>query len=182
MSVRSSFVALMLVAGLGPAHAADDAAAASAVAKGFYGVYATFQPSDGIPNQGSRARLEPYLSPALVQLLSDAEAAEKRFAGRNKDAPPLIEGDLFTSNFEGATSFSIGKCESAPGGARCAADLGYDPKDGRNKPVDWTDRLYLIRTATGWRIDDIGYGANATFGNKGRLSDTLKEAIRDGGT
>ena len=66
-------------------------------------VYGSFQPSDGIPDAGARARLQPSLSPALNKLLSDAAAAQARFSAKIKDSPPLIEGDLFSSLFEGAT-------------------------------------------------------------------------------
>ena len=179
MRLRPILAVLVVVLSAAAAHATSDPAM---IAKGFYDAYASFHPSDGIPNSNERARLEPYLSSALDHLLTDAEAAETRFAGRYKGAPPLVEGDLLTSNFEGATAFTIHKCESQGAGARCAVDLSYDPQDGRAKPVSWTDRLYLVQTPSGWRIDDIGYGATAAFGNKGRLSDTLKEVIRDAGT
>jgi hypothetical protein len=35
----------------------------------------------------------------------------------------------------------------------------------------------LINTPSGWRVDDIVYGGNWAFGNKGRLSELLKQAI-----
>jgi hypothetical protein len=159
-----------------------DAASPTATARAFYGVYGTFHPSDGIPDAKARARYQPYLTPALDRLLADASAAETRFAAKNNDSPPLIEGDLFTSNFEGANSWTVRNCETAGATARCAVDLVFEPSDGKNKPVNWSDRLYLSRTAGGWRVDDIGYGATGAFGNKGRLSDTLKEAIRDAGS
>lgn len=174
-------VVLVLLAGLCPARAASDAAATDA-AKGFYSAYASFQPSDGIPKASARARLTPYVSTSLNQLLADADNAEARFVGHNKNAPPLIEGDLFTSNFEGATTYSVRKCEAQGATARCVVDLEYDPKTTGTKPVDWSDRLYLLRTGSGWRVDDVGYGSTAAFGNKGRLSDTLKEVIRNAGS
>jgi hypothetical protein len=48
------------------------------------------------------------------------------------------------------------------------------------KPVNWTDTICLVRTSAGWRVDDIAYGAPWAFGNKGRLTQTLESAIRDG--
>jgi hypothetical protein len=153
----------------------------AAAANGFYAVYGTFHPSDGIPDAKARARYEPYVTPALDRLLIDAGAAESRFAAKNKGSPPLIEGDLFTSNFEGASAWTVRACEGTGTTARCTVDLVFDSRDGKNKPVSWSDRLYLARIAGGWRIDDIGYGATWAFGNKGRLSDTLKEVIRDAG-
>lgn len=161
--------------------AADDAEA-MAVAKGFYAVYATFHPSDGIPDAKTRARLDPFISPALDALLTDGEAADRRFAAATRHvSPPLIEGDLFTSNFEGATSYQVEPCDVAAGTARCPVALVYRGGTGKDtKPLNWTDTLYLVRTAEGWRVDDIGYGGSWDFGNKGRMSETLKSAIRDG--
>jgi hypothetical protein len=58
---------------------------------------------------------------------------------------------------------------------KCVADLIY--ADSRSKPTNWTDTLLLVRTSGGWKVDDIVYGGNWAFGNKGKLSDTLKQAI-----
>jgi hypothetical protein len=161
------------------ASASEDPAA---VANGFYGVYATFHPSDGIPDAKTRAKLEPFISPALDKLLINGEAAEAHFAQVTKNmSPPLIEGDLFTSNFEGATTFHIGACTISGEMAHCSVSFSYRGGDKRDsKPVDWTDTVHLLHMANGWRVDDIAYGATWAFGNKGRLKDVLASAIRDG--
>ena len=161
-----------LLAFAGPSAGADDAAMMAA-ANNFYAVYATFHPSDGIPDAKARAKYAPVISPALEKLLSEADAAEQRFATENKDSPPLIEGDLFSSLFEGATSYTVRSCNVAS--ASCAVDLVYDDKTA--KPVHWTDTLHLIATPQGWRVDDIGYGGNWNFANKGRLTETLRQVI-----
>jgi len=96
-------------------------------------------------------------------------------------SPPLIEGDLFTSNFEGATAYHVGACAMSGETSRCSVNFGYRSNSKEDaKPVNWTDTVYLVRIANGWRVDDIGYGATWAFGNKGRLKDLLKTAIRDG--
>ena len=167
--------------GFAPAYASDSADV-SAAANGFYGVYASFRPSDGIPDARARAKLEPYISPALDGLLIDGETAERHFAGVTRNmSPPLIEGDLFTSNFEGATAWHVGTCVAAGVAAHCTVTFGYRSNAKEDaRPMNWTDTVYLVRTGDGWRVDDIGYGATWTFGNKGRLKDTLRDAIRDG--
>jgi hypothetical protein len=168
----------LLAMGTSAVAAADDPAA---VANDFYGVYATFHPSDGIPDAKARAKLGPFISPALDRLLVAGEAAEAHFAQVTKNmSPPLIEGDLFTSNFEGATAFHIGGCTTSGETAQCSVSFTYrgDRKD--EKPAAWTDRLYLVRNRNDWRVDDIGYGATWAFGNKGRLKNVLAGAIRDG--
>lgn len=152
------------------------------VANGFYGVYATFHPSDGIPDAKGRTKYEPFISPGLTKLLADGDAAEDHFAKVTKNmSPPLIEGDLFTSNFEGATAYHVEPCTTAGNAARCTVNLGYRSNTKEDaKPVHWTDTVYLVRTANGWRVDDIAYGATWAFGNKGRLKDVLGSTIRDG--
>jgi hypothetical protein len=149
------------------------------IVAGFYGAYATFHPSDGIPDAQGRTRYEPFISPSLDKLLIDGNAAEEKFAAKNKDSPPLIEGDLFTSNFEGATSYKVGPCKTDAKAAQCTVALTYS--DGKDKPVQWSDTVYLVATPSGWRVDDIGYGANWAFANRGRLTGTLSDAIANAG-
>jgi hypothetical protein len=145
----------------------------AAAVNGFYGVYQTFHPSDGIPSSADRAKYAPFLSPALETLLSEAEAAETRFSKANKDSPPLLEGDLFTSMFEGATSVQVGACSGDSAKGRCSVKLEYD--DRTAKPTIWNDTVLVVNTPTGWRVDDIVYGGSWAFGNKGRLTELLRQ-------
>lgn len=148
-----------------------------AAAAGFLSVYGSFHPSDGIPEPGGRARLQPYLSPALNKLLADAAAAQARFSAKIKDSPPLIEGDLFTSMFEGATGSKLGACAISGDQARCPVVFVHTSSEG--KAINWTDTLIMAKTAQGWRMDDIAYGGRIQFGNTGRLSDTLKTVVSE---
>ena len=95
----------------------------------------------------------------------------------------MIEGDLFTSNFEGATTYQIGACTGDAKTGHCAVHLTYDDRQDnpKSKPIDWSDTIYLVATAQGWRVDDILYGATWAFGNKGKLSDTLRGTIANTG-
>lgn len=178
ISIRSVVIAGLLAM---PCFAQPPSESADTVAKDFYAVYGTFHPSDGIPDAKARAKYEPLISPALDHLLAEGEAAEKRFSRLTKNmSPPLVEGDLFTSNFEGATFWSVWPCEIDGASAHCKVALGY--RDGSKedaKPVNWIDTLYLVRTTAGWRVDDVAYGAPWAFGNKGRLTETLRSAVRD---
>ena len=169
--MRIFAAALLACALIGSAHAQE--AAPDATVAGFYGAYKSFHPSDGIPDAKGRARYEPFLSPALNRALVAAAAAEDKFAKANKDSPPLIEGDLFTSNFEGATEEVPQPCRVEGAEARCPVQLTYT--GAKAKPLVWTDTLLLVKTEAGWRVDDIAYGGNWDFGNKGRLSDTLRQ-------
>jgi hypothetical protein len=181
--VKSALPILALLALAAPAHAVDSDAMANTAA-GFYAAYATFHPSDGIPDAAGRAKYAPYISQGLNTLLMQARAAEEKFSRANKDVPPLIEGDLFTSNFEGATAYKIGACSGDAKTGHCAIQLTYDPgktNNPKDKPFTWTDTAYLVNSAEGWKIDDIGFGGNWDFGNKGRMRQTLDVAIKAGG-
>lgn len=162
---------------LAQARAADSDAMEKAT-EGFYKVYSTFHPSDGIPDDAARAKYAPYISPQLNALFADAHAAEAKFLAANKDTPPLIEGDLITSNFEGATSFKVAMCMGDARTGHCAVAMTYADADPKNKPVHWTDTAVLVNTPQGWRVDDIAYGGDWDFSNKGRMSETLKVAIK----
>ncbi len=158
---------------------ADDASDMAKTVEGFYAAYATFHPSDGIPDARGRAKYAPTISPSLEKLLAEGERAEDAFAKANKESPPLLEGDLFTSNFEGATAHRIGACDAKL--KTCKVDLTYDDRsqNPKDKPITWTDTVHLVATQSGWRVDDIGYGATWAFGNKGRMRDTLTSVIKN---
>ena len=167
--------------------AVDEARAAASPedgAKAFYAVYSTFHPSDGIPDAKARARYAPTVSRALEALLVRAGDVETKFENAHKDSPPLIEGDLMTSNFEGATSIEVEGCVTKNLlVANCKVGLAYEPAPGLGRAVRWTDTLILIASSgEDWRVDDIVYGATWAFGNKGRLTESLRRAIADAGS
>jgi hypothetical protein len=178
MNLLRLFASLALALPAVPGFAAE-APSPSRIANDFYAVYSTFHPSDGIPDAAGRAKYAPFISPAFEKLLAEAAAAEVRFAKTNKDSPPLIEGDLFTSMFEGATAYKIGVCKEEGANASCAVDLTYDDK--KDAPVHWSDTVTLKKTNLGWRVDDIGYGASWAFANKGHLTAVLRQTIADSG-
>jgi hypothetical protein len=163
-----------------PAFAADEQGMAKAV-EGFYAVHQASD-QDGLPDAALRARYAPYISPALDKLLGDASAAQDRFARKLKNAPPMFEGDLFSPSFDGISTFKVGACATDANGAHCAVALHYAPKNPRpqDKPLDWSDTIYLVDVGGSWRVNDIAFGANRDPGNPGRLSDVLKSAISDG--
>ena len=172
--MRKLILGFTMLAALTAPAAAGETAAMQAAVGGFYGVYKTAHVS-GIPGDEDRAKFARFLSPALEGLLKQAADAEARFLKANKDSPPLIEGDVFSSLFEGASTVSVGDCSGDEATGTCAVALTYTDSLSTSA---WTDTVYLVNTPAGWRIDDIGYGGKWEFGNKGRLSDTLRQAVR----
>jgi hypothetical protein len=43
------------------------------------------------------------------------------------------------------------------------------------------DTAYVVNTPSGWRLDDIGFGGNWDFANKGKVSQTLDMVIKTAG-
>jgi len=176
MSFARALRLSLLLLPLATSGCAADEADMAGVTKDFYTAYMS-APHDGIPDEAARAKLSPFITVQLDQLLAAGDEAEARYAkATHNESPPIIEGDLFTSLFEGATAFKIGACKADGDRGRCAVFLTYDDHSG--KPVNWTDTAMLARTKDGWRIDDIAYGGNWSFGNKGTLTGTLKFALK----
>jgi len=146
-------------------------------AKAFYETYLAVQQA-GIPDAAGRKKLHPLLSDALNSALSDAARAELAYAEKTEgDAPPLAEGDIFTSLFEGASSYKILSCDTQPKTAICTVSLTGGSEDSAE--VSWQDKLVLIAGSHGWLVDDVQYGGNWDFGPKGTLQETLKKLAED---
>ncbi len=172
---NAGFVFLFLFAslfGLPVPARADDAMAAAA--NGFYTVVAGkgFS-SAGIPDAGGRLRLSPLLSPQLNQALAAAASAQTRFMTKNKGAPPMIAGDIFSSLFEGPTAWTVNSCSGDSAKARCS--IALTRQDQGKAAINWVDTLVLVNQG-GWKVEDVAYDANLSSGNTGTLNQMLKMA------
>ena len=184
--MKSRLVPFLLLAMALPVRA-DDAIDLAAAANRFYATYAALPRSGGIPPPAARARLAPLLSARLSGLIGKAAAADARFHASVKDAPPLIEGDLFSSLFEGFQSYRVGACTATAAAGRCTVQLHYQdrtPPSGsgargqaNNRPVDWSDEIVFVKAQGQWKVDDIAYKGSFAFGNTGLLSQTLAMVI-----
>jgi hypothetical protein len=183
--MKSLLLAVLLLAAPVPAFAATDPAAAVSE---FYAVYGTQRAQGGgIPDATVRVRFSPVLSPRLNKQLTDAAAAQARLTAKVRNAvPPMLEGDIFSSLFEGATAWKVGACQidSKMGDAkivRCPVALTHamPPLQGQKpeKPANWNDTVLLVNTLQGWKVDDVLYDAGFAFGNTGRLSSMLAMVI-----
>src|SRR5262249_52134763 len=138
-----------------------------------------------IPDATERLRYSPVLSPRLNKQLADAAAAQGRLTAKVRNAvPPMLEGDIFSSLFEGATTWKIGACQTDTRmgdsrSARCPVSLSYVPPPApkAQKPANWNDTVLLVKTPKGWKVDDVIYDAGFAFGNTGRLSGMLEMVV-----
>lgn len=170
-------ILLLIPAGLKAQPAGDPAAAVHA----FYAVYASQQAQGGgIPDATGRVRYAPVLSPRLNKQLAAAAGAQARLSAKVRNAvPPMLEGDIFSSLFEGATAWKVDACLGNAKTARCPVVLSYAPGPSQKapKPANWSDTILLENTPQGWKVDDVIYDAGFAFGNTGRLSSMLRMVI-----
>lgn len=169
-------LSLLLLAASPVAAAKPDPAA---MASAFYAVYMELHPQ-GVPDSAQRARFKPTISAALAKQLDDAAAAEEDYNRKTKNqSPPLAEGDLLTSLFEGATSYEVSSCALVEDGkAKCIMSFNYNDHKPKHPVLNWKDVLLLTEATGGWAVDDIAYGGNWQFGNHGRLRDNLSDIVK----
>lgn len=130
----------------------------------FYRTYLrlrTFGGLSGIPNERQLARLAQLITPELHGLFTEALREQRRCAAQfPDDKPPWIEGDIFSSSFEGYTSFHVANSKPRAQGRQVAVRFTY--VDGRDK-VRWSDTLLLSNLEGRWLVDDVRYRATFAF-------------------
>ncbi|HEY4345774.1 MAG TPA: hypothetical protein VGN05_15600 [Parvibaculum sp.] len=177
--MRHLVLAASVVAGFSLPACAGDASPAKGTAA-FYDLYVQMKPR-GIPDAKQRAEISPLVSSDLGKLLDAAAAADELHTKQtNNEEPPLFEGDLFTSLYEGATSYKLGACVTESDKAYCDVNLAY-AEAGDAKPTTWTDKVALVHGPRGWLVDDVVFGGTWDFGQHGMMRGTLRQiAAYDG--
>jgi hypothetical protein len=149
----------------------------AAVVSQFYTTYSAIG-LQGLPNPGEFATLSPYLTPLLQAQIDSARHIQAAYARRHPgDKPPFIEGDLFSSNFEGFKGFLVDSVVTlGKDHYRIRVDLWYSDPVDPSVVVRWHDAVYVVREQSGYLIEDLEFLAPWPFGQKGRLSELLREA------
>lgn len=133
--------------------------------------------SGGVPGAELRARFRSVISPELDSLLARADEAERRHTERvNNAEPPYLQGDIFSSLFEGPTAFEIDTCEGRDDTVVCDVLLVHEAED---QPFQWTDRVALVEDDERWLVNDILYGGDWDFAPRGSLQGALKSVIAE---
>ncbi len=139
----------------------------------FYNAYLKVKPL-GIPSAAKLAELSPFMTPGLASLLKQADDSEKKYKEETKgEVPPLVQGDVFTSLFEGADAFKLAACSEKDASAECQVEFSNtNPGDG--KTFKWKDGVVLQKSEKGWLISDVKYQGDWDFAVKGTLTEMLK--------
>ena len=168
-------VAMLLGFGCTAPHVAEpQAQIQSKIVEQFYGTV-LLEPVFGMPTDRELSVLAGFFSERLLVKLLKAKQAEacahQRHGGTE---PPLLQGALFMSLFEGAHHRTRITPDQAQGG--WLVDLTYG--DGETL-VSWSDRVVLTKQSGRWVIDEIEFLGGWPFANKGKLSERLGAVVRD---
>lgn len=140
------------------------------VARGLYSDLRRFQVT-GLPEGEAWEAVKPRLSDSLAAALEAARKEQRDFRKKFPDEkPPWIEGDLFSSLFEGFQTFTVKPARIEGETAEVPVDFVYIYQ---GETTRWTDTILLKRPGTGWVVDDVRYGATWDFANKGTLRQAL---------
>lgn len=127
----------------------------------FYQAYRGLKIS-GLPAQAELARLSPYSSAGLQALIHKARVEQARCAKAHPgDKGPWVEGDLFSSNFEGFTGFQVGPAAGALL-QRVPVEFEY-VENGRK--FTWKDEVSVVKEGGRWLVDNVHYRKSQGFGN-----------------
>ena len=130
--------------------------------------------NSGLPDAGSMNAYNAFLCPSLSNALRDARVRQEQFKASHPDEkPPLVEGDLFSSLFEGPDSFSAAET-NVEEGTRALVKMDLRHGEGA-AATSWQDTVLLDLDDGIWCISDVEYGGKWPFANHGRLSNTLKQ-------
>ncbi|MBB5391471.1 MULTISPECIES: hypothetical protein [unclassified Herbaspirillum] len=144
----------------------------------FYRMHQSARPS-GALTLNELITFRHFLSVPLFNLLKDVSVAEEARAAQSAAAPlpPLLEGDIFTANPGGASTFRVVQCDMQKRESECSVELIYS--DAKLKaPAKWVDKVLLTRDARGWIIDNIQYAGGQAPMRNGNLQDTLLKLLK----
>nr|WP_315032202.1 hypothetical protein [uncultured Chryseobacterium sp.] len=118
-------------------------------------------------------------SPALKRSLEKAIKAsnddiEKVKRSEHPDEKPLMfEGAVFSSLYEGFTSYKIKSMDIHDGTADVLVQFEYNMATPK---VVWTDKVHLIHSDGQWKIDNISFDI---IGNSRDLQTRLKDFVKN---
>jgi hypothetical protein len=142
--------------------------------RGFYGTCFKVRPV-GLPTEGQLKMLSPYFSSELTSLFEKARRCQADYMERYPDdKPPLIEGDLFSSLFEGPSGFEVGPAEKRDQRYRVPVRFSRVDPESPKDVVRWEDAVIVKRQGSGFVIEDFEFLGHWPFKIGDRLSDVLR--------
>lgn len=170
---RTALVAAVL---LSPACAAAPAGGPEDAVEALYSVLVSERVS-GAPSEAQLQAMSPFITDTLRSLLAGALRLQLHEAALYPDEkPPFVEGDLFSSMFEGPTRFSI--LDTAPDGAgqRVRVEFVYDREPPETR---WIDAVIVVQQGGRWVVGDVVYGGEWDFAATGSLRSALEGVLTE---
>lgn len=133
----------------------------------------------GLPGRSQLPVLASFVTPRLLDLFEAAMKAEECYAKENNyQVPPLVEGDLFSSLFEGGTSATYRLIAVAGDTATFEIEWTNDSPVGVS-PFVWQDQVFAVKTTDGWLIADFAHDGTWDFMKDGNVSQILEAVARE---
>jgi hypothetical protein len=127
----------------------------------------------GLPTEKQMEALGPLMTAGLRAAIGRArELQSKQMREAPEDKPDWIEGDLFSSLFEGVTSWEVGDVFTAPA-VEGQVKVRQSYTDEGQPPVHWTDTLVFQKDGGKWLLDNIRLGGEWQFKTGASLRDSL---------
>jgi hypothetical protein len=137
------------------------------------------EPIRGLPTAAQLQRLSSCLTPELVAIFERARFLQQEQMKRHpEDKPHWIEGDLFSSLFEGVSSWTLEEVFSAPT-VDATVQVQQTYSEPNPEPVTWTDTLVFKKREQKWLLDDIRMGGDWAFKSGSSLRDQLPGGIKE---
>jgi hypothetical protein len=128
----------------------------------------------GMPGESQLPQLATFVTPELLDLFRAGIKGEGCYAkNQNYEGPPYIEGDLFSSLFEGGTKATYRLVKKEKDKATVVIDWTNDAEYTGGPPFSWKDRVFLARTAKGWLISDFAHDGDWDFMKNGSVAQIL---------
>ena len=130
---------------------------------------------EGIPTVEQMKRLAPLMTPELCDLIERARRIQREQQRTEPDEKPdWIEGDLFSSSYEGVTGWELGEVLIGPyATARVKQTCHLEGQE----PITWTDRLVFREREQRWLLDDVLMGGKWVF----KSGESLRAGLPGGG-
>lgn len=178
-ATRALLVAAAVLAGV-PSEAADSPRRA---AEAMYAAYVKTHPS-GLPGEAEMSSLGPTLTPRLAGLLREARRLRDEVATGDPpdDKPPMVDGCLFASLFEGPhRSKALGATPQPDGRQRVLVSLTYLDDFRPGEKVTWKDAVWVAKDGGQWLVDDVEYLGDWDFmiGRSTTLAAILEGGIEE---
>lgn len=139
------------------------------VVRQFYRTYLRDR-APGLPDGRQLEAIAPYLSRRLKRQIDAALQHRDAFMKENPDEkPPFVDGDHFSSLFEGPRVFEVVRTTRAADG-RWHVRVRFR-RDAVTPP--WEDVVVVTREDGRYVVDDVVYSGAGAFNPAGRLSETL---------